>query len=70
MKMIHRIYVWVIILMILLMIGLFFIYHSRQRESSPDRPVSTYAPQDKDNNYWTEERMKSATPLPIPPAWP
>ncbi|SHI28760.1 hypothetical protein SAMN05216246_10148 [Actinomyces denticolens] len=52
---------WVAILIILLMIGLFFIYtNSRQKGPGPDRPVSTHAPHDEAPNYWTEERMKSA----------
>ena len=54
------------ILVIFLVIVLVFLAtHSRRATPTQESPTSTQAPVD-DSNYWTKERMESATPAPMP----
>lgn len=54
------------IIIICLVIGVVLLaLHSRQATPVQDSPTSTQAPFD-DSNYWTKERIESATPAPMP----
>ena len=54
------------IIIIYLVIGVVLLaLHSRQATPGQDSPTSTQAPV-FDSNYWTKERIESATPAPMP----